>query len=268
MMKRFYTFFFIFLLGVGFSQTNDDLRTGANKKKNSKNSRNSTYSSSSNSTLSNQDISLLLDVIGLAYNLGALSSGIVVAGIQRNTDFIQERKDSFPRIKNLEANLGYGFYPDNYASYTPKVRFQAGVFGTSVRAFIRQDKNNTFLTDLWAVYSWQFLELNYLNRKHITIRSGMGVVLNNTDQGNVSSAEFTTGADFFLLDERLRINIESRATPFGEMKFRKEANARVYLRPSPDNKFKLELFAGGYYAQYFDEVNIWSAEAGVGFMLY
>ena len=267
-MKNILTISLIFILGLSFSQTNDDLRTGANKKKTSKTSSGSTTSSSSNTGTSIQHIQLLLNAVELLYNVGLLTSGVAGRGIKKNSEMIRARIDSFPRIMNMELNLGYGFFPDNYASFTPKLRLQGGIFGTSVRGFIRQDRNNAFVKDFFTTASWQILELNYLNRKHVTLRTGMGFVYNKTSEGGVASSEIATSADFFIADELLRFNIEGRITPFGEVNFRKEVNARIYLRPTEHKKIKLEVFGGGYYTNLFDEFDIYSIEAGVGIMIY
>lgn len=265
-MKKIVTIFLIFLLGLSFSQTNDDLRTGANKKKTSKS--NGSSNPSSNRGISTQEAQLIISSFDLLYNLGLLSTGIFAKGIKANSEMIRERRDSLPRITNLEVNLGYGFFPDDFASYTPKLRLQGGVFGTSARGFIRQDRSNAFVKDFFTTISWQILEINYLNLDYLTIRSGIGFVYNKAGEGGFTSNEIATSADVFLAHDFIRINVEGRITPFGDVKFRKEANARVYIRPANYKKLKIEIFGGGYYSQYFDEFNLWSLEAGVGFMLY
>lgn len=265
MMKSLITIPLILIISLSFSQTNDDLRTGANKKKTSKTSDNTTSNNNNTSTLEEQLIISALDILS---EVIFSSTDIFEAGIKANSEMIRKRRDSLPKIINLEANLGYGFYPDNFASYTPKIRFQGGVLGTSARGFIRQDRSNAFVKDFFTTISWQMLEINYLNLDFLTVRSGIGFVYNKTAEGGFASNEIATSADVFLAKEFIRVNVEGRITPFGEIKFRKEANARIYIRPASYKKLKLEIFGGGYYSQYFNEFNLWALEAGVGFMLY
>lgn len=271
-MKNLFCFLIIFSSVLCFSQTNDDLRSGSKKKQGS--SRTSSGGSnsggggtSSGGGISANDIGLLIDACGCLYDVGlAFTSEVIIKGIRANTAMIAARKDSFPRIKNLEFNLGYGFYPDPFAYVVPKLRLQAGVIGTSFRASVRLDRTNPFNTDALAYYDWQMLEFNVLNRDFATLRLGMGFMFEGDDI-NIHG-ELTAGADIFLFNERIRWNLEGRLTPFGEVKVRKEAFTRVYYRPPNRNKFRPEVFGGFNYNQLFDKYNIWYAEAGVGFMIY
>ena len=177
-----------------------------------------------------------------------------------------------------EVNIGYGAYPDKEVVYFPKVRLQYGYLGTSIRTQAIQDKVNPFLSDLLAFYDWQVLEFNYINTKHFTVRSGLGMVYfaNKSGAKPIATLEVGTSADYIFRDEQFRASIEARITPFDDLKFltpegyefRKEIGARLYYRPSPDKKFRPELFGGGYYQRLFDTANLWKVEAGIGFMLY
>lgn len=282
-MKKSIFLLLVFISSLGFSQINDDLRTAAKKKKVSTNTSSGGNSGSSGSSggsyggVSSSDISVLIDACGCLYNTAIpFFSEVVVKGIQKNTRFIKETKDSLPRIKNLEFSLGYGAFPEKEVVYMPKLRLQAGYIGTSFRSFVIQDKVNPFLTDLIAFYSWQVLEYNYVNSKHFTMRSGLGAVYNH--YANLMSTEVGTSADFFFSDDKFRVNIEGRITPFGlrdgrralfgDQMFRREVQARFYLRPSDRPKLHPEIFGGAYIANYFNSSTIWKLEAGIGFLLY
>lgn len=255
---------------MGWSQINDHRRAAASSKKASKSNSNSSSGSSNSSGgsgLSSGDLSLLIDACGCLYNVGIpFFSEVVVKGIQNNTTLIKAKRDSLPRIKNLEFSIGYGAFPDADATYIPKLRMQAGLVGTSFRSFITQDKKNPFLMDLLTDYSWQVLEFNYLNREHITIRSGIGALYDT--YAKLLVTEIGTSTDIFLKDDMLRINLEARYTPFGEEKFRKELMGRLYLRPSDKDGFHFELFGGGFIGQYSAFPAYWKLELGAGFMLY
>lgn len=277
-MKKVLFFCIIFSVGLSYGQINDDLRTASKKKKASSSSGGSGGSTSSGSSgVSSSDLSLLIDACGCLYNVGVpFFTDVVVKGIQKNTNFIKDNKDSLPRIKNMELSFGYGAYPENEAIYLPKLRLQAGYIGTSFRSYVIQDKANPFLRDLFAFYSWQMLEFNYVNRENFTMRSGVGFVYN--DFARLMSLEIGTSADVFFADEKFRVNIEGRITPFGlkdgrrvlfgDQMTRKEILARFYIRPSERGKFHPEIFGGGYITNYFNSLTIWKIEAGVGFMLY
>jgi len=257
----------------GFAQTNDDLRSGSHKQKATKKSSSGSNNRSSNN--SSGDLGLALDACaclldnGALFLFEALVSGIG-SGIRSNTDLVRAKKESLPRIKNLEFNLGYGFFPDdNSVSYVPKLRLQSGVFGTSFRAFINQDQENPFIRDLFATFDWQVLELNFLTREAVTLRAGAGFSYLNFSKS--FNSEFTAGGDIFFLDD-FRFNFEGRITPFSTIKLRREASGRVYFSPRQHKKLRLEIFGGAYITEFFfnDEspVSFWSTEIGAGFMIF
>ena len=270
----------LFLLYLSFitAQINDEIRIGADKKTSNSGS-SSSSSSGSSSGVSSSDLSLLIDACGCLYNVGVpFFSEVLVKGIKNNTKYIKETHDSLPRIKNIQFNLGYGAYPDKEVVYFPKLRLQAGILGTSLRAQIIQDKKNSFLKDFLAFYDWQIVEFNYINTTHVTMRSGFGIVYfpNSSSTKSVVSTDFGTSIDFIFNHEKLRASVEGRITPFDGTKFlsqegtefKKEIGARLYFRPSELKRFKPELFAGGYYQRLFDSADLWKLEAGVGFILY
>lgn len=283
-MKKLLGLLLILFCFLGYSQSNDDLRGGSTQRQGS--SRTSSGSSGSNGSgssssgggISANDIGLLIDACGCLYDVGlAFTSEVIIKGIKANTAMIAARRDSFPRIKNMELNLGYGFYPDPFAYAVPKLRLQAGVLGTSFRGWIRLDRTNPFSTDALAYYDWQILEFNVLTRKHATLRFGGGFMFDATTRNRNGQyekddlnlyAEITAGADLFFLEDKIRWNLEGRITPFGESKVRKEAFTRVYYRTPNRNRFRPEVFGGANYTQLFDRFNIWYIEAGVGFMIY
>jgi hypothetical protein len=281
MIKKLLPFLLILGLSVSYAQINDQIRTGASQKSNSGRSSKSSGGSSSRSSggSSSGDISLLINMCSCLYNTAIpFFSEVVVKAIKNNTKYIQENHDSLRRIKNIEVNVGYGAFPDKEVVYFPRVRMQAGYIGTSFRAQAIQDKSNPFLTDILAFYDWQVMEFNYINTKHFTMRSGFGLVYfaNTYGAKPVLSLDLGTSADYIFRDEQFRASMELRVTPFDDLRFlssegyefKKEIGARLYYRPSPDKKFRPEIFGGGYYQRIFDVANLWKLEAGVGFMLY
>ena len=277
-MKKLLTTLLLLSLFMGFTQSNDDIRGGSKRKKTNTSGSGNSGSSGGGGSLSSNDIALIIDACGCLYDVGLVFiTEVFVKGIQANTRLIEARRDSLPRIKNMELNLGYGFYPDDFAYFTPKIRLQAGVIGTSFRAWARQDRSNPFATNLLSFFDWQILEFNIINRKNYSLRTGMGFMTDPTsrngdgvwDGDDLSFyPEITAGTDIFFFNERLRWNLEGRYTPFGEVKPRREASTRFYLRPSDRQPFRPEVFVGGTYTQLFDVPAFGFVEAGVGFMLY
>jgi hypothetical protein len=284
MMRKLLPFLLILSLSASFAQINDQIRTGASQKSNSgrtsKSSSSSSGSSSSSSGGSSSgDIALLINMCSCLYSTAIpFFSEVVVKAVQNNTDFVQGNHDSLRRIKNIEVNVGYGAYPDKDVVYFPRVRMQAGYIGTSFRAQAIQDKSNPFLTDITAFYDWQMMEFNYINTKHFTMRSGFGFLYfaNTSGSKPILSLDLGTSVDYVFRDEQFRASMEVRVTPFDDLRFlskegvefKKEIGARLYYRPSPDKRFKPEIFGGGYYQRILDTANLWKLEAGVGFMLY
>lgn len=269
-MRKLLTTTFLLILIGAFGQINDELRQGSTKRSGAKrtNRSNTPGSTGVGGGVSAGDIGLLIDACGCLYDVGILFfSDVVVEGVRKNTALIKERRDTLPRIKNLEFNFGYGVFPDSNSTYLPKLRLQAGVIGTSFRALAIQDRQNPFFKDILTFYDWQILEFNVLNTHRTTVRFGGGFSWDGASEFTSIVTEVTAGADVYF-GKSLRWNLEGRYTPFGEIKFRREVNTRLYFRPSDRKKFHFEVFGGALYANYFDAVTLFSAEVGAGFMIY
>jgi hypothetical protein len=279
MMKKNLTILLSLTFLLSYGQSNDDLRSGAAKKKSSSSSSGggSSSSGSSGGGVSSGDLGLLIDACGCLINVAyPFFTEVVIKGIQKNTAYVRENKDSLPRIRNVEFSIGYGAFgvPDSSNIIIPKIRLQSGYIGTSARAYIKQDKYNPFSSDLLVYYDWQMLEINYIRTQHFTMRSGVGLAAffnTSSPQNRIINFEVGTSGDLFFGEEdKFRANVELRTTFKGrsDLNFRSEALARFYVRPSAGHKFRPELFVGGHYSKYFSEYEIYKLELGAGFMIY
>ena len=183
-------------------------------------------------------------------------------GYQYHAYQLSREKDGMPEISSIEVMPMVGYANGNTLVVAPRVRGNWGLLAADFRYF------NLAGGGLYQTLDGQFL-MNVVNEKEATLRIGTGFMHEYFGNGR------TYNEHFFGLDSRwgqtntITSNIEFRfakdystgATPRLELNVR--ANHKIFEKGRIVGYWSV----GGIYQRYFNEVNIWTGQTGLSFML-
>ncbi|MDX2303457.1 MAG: hypothetical protein NW226_11690 [Microscillaceae bacterium] len=173
------------------------------------------------------------------------------------------------RLYELNADFQYGGIPGLYQSYRPHARMRIGVISTDVRYNILAEER-VGGRDVYETLDWQILQVAPVNFSQVSWRLGAGFMKEQLTQ--TFFPEFTTGLDFYFLNQTIRFAPELRvAYDFhrdAQISPRTELNAELSYALVNRPKFKMHFGVNGLYARYYEDVNVWTMGAGVRFQVY
>ncbi len=258
----------LFLTRLALGQVVDDIKS---KSKNTTNSNSTTKTSTSSNTSSTSSSSDKSN--GFFSNIFSSVFISIFKGIGYLQKETLSKKFEQPRIFSLDAFVIAGYNPlSNYYLIQPRIRGTWGIFGTDFRFYqIIEPRLN--YTDNIKYYDWQFLQLNILNIKPVNIRIGTGLTFesfkDSIDYLNIFS-ENTLGVDVYLMQDKLKLSTEGRLiySESRKMSIRKELSLNVaYKIYGKEQGFHFYANIGGTFNQFYNSVNVWTANTGLSFRL-
>ncbi len=172
------------------------------------------------------------------------------------------REKEMPETSSIEVHPTIGWGSGNTLVVAPRIRGNWGLLTADFRYF------NLAGGGLYQTLDAQFL-MNVVNEKAATFRMGTGFMHEYFNDGQ------TYNEHFFGLD--IRWNKSESITSNTEFRFAKdystgatprlELNLRVNHKVFEKGRIAGYWTVGGIYQRYFNEVNVWTGQTGMSFML-
>ncbi|MFK7904699.1 MAG: hypothetical protein AB8B69_06225 [Chitinophagales bacterium] len=172
------------------------------------------------------------------------------------------REKEIQEMSSIEVQPMIGYANGNTIVVAPRIRGNWGLFSTDFRYF------NLVGGGLYQTLDWQFM-LNVVNEKEATFRIGTGVMHEYYSEGRTytehffgldtrwgESKNFTSNIEF-----RLAKDYNTGATPRLELNLK--LNRKIYEKGRIVGYWSV----GGIYQRYFNQVNVWTGQTGLSFML-
>lgn len=190
---------------------------------------------------------------------------IIPASINYQKNLI-ERKEEIPRVTSIDVMLHAGINPNPYYVTLPRVRATWGLFSSDFRIFSNIEPVGNAV-DTWRTYDWQFLQLNFLTLKPLTVRLGSGLMWEQ--YGGRSFNEHSAGVQAYLFKEKLMLWADGRLA----LDYKTNMLPRQELGGTGNFKFLNSLHlvaygsAGLIWQRYYESIDIWSFLAGIHFSI-
>ncbi len=174
----------------------------------------------------------------------------------------QKRADGLLNPKyGLELHFDFGGIPNTYQAYRPRIRGRIGVVSTDLRYSFLVERRLGERVDRFHTLDWQILQFTPVNTPRFSWRWGMGII--RESEAAQTYPEFATSMDIYFGKQRLRFAPEARFAWDRADAVRNEFNGELSYAVLYKPHAKLYLGLTGFYARYFETINIWSVGLGL-----
>jgi len=196
--------------------------------------------------------------IGACADLGLQ---VMWAGMFSYHAMLLDKKTDVPEVVSLDVLLHAGYKPGNVTYLLPRLRANWGLFGLDARF------QGLFERQLDTVVNFNTLDVgfnfNLIMSRHATLRLGTGFALET--YRSRCRHEYTAQLEVRALDGRLQLDGEFRAAlSYQGPPSRLEGSGRVSYGLFRNDVITLYASAGVIYQRWFDTVNLWAPQVGLG----
>jgi len=262
-LSIFLTFLFVLFFINGFSQV-DHIKSGSDKNASTKgNGHSETQHTSSGSSPGDGCLSGCFDACG-SQCFQSMFEVLIVGGLHLHSDYLKKRHD-IPTVVSVDFMPHFGFNPPSCMLMLPRIRGNWGLFSTDFRLNNMMELGTGHGVKFYRTLDWQILELNLIVTEPITARIGSGFMYEK--YSNTYFSESYIGLDWYMkknlylttAEFRIAKDYETGATP------RAEGNLRFNYKVLDNKNLYGYVTAGCIYQNYYNSVDLWTAQVGLTF---
>ncbi len=198
--------------------------------------------------------------------------------------YLMENRDKDPTVLSLDLMPHFAYGPeDNYFNLLPRIRGTWGVLSSDFRFNYLADYKDAS-ADIYKVYEWQVVELNFLPIEELNIRVGSGIFVENFTassldpiSGSMVGRRYkdTYNENFASLE--LRLNDQQVLTSLeGRFAYDYDTGNHVFTEINLRASFRFldiphvfsYLTGGIVYQKYYSSIDLWSIQAGFSFNIH
>jgi hypothetical protein len=263
MKKIFLTLFLSFLAySCIFSQV-DGIKEGSDKNKTTT----TTTTTTTTSTETGKGDGCLSDACGTACASGCFDWVLenAILGIVKFQKYQLEKRDDIPEVVSLELMPHFGYAEPSSSMLMPRIRGNWGLFSTDLRYTNMAEYTASDGVDFYNTLDWQILEFNVIITEPVIFRFGGGIMYEYYSSS--AFLEYLLGLDANWMEHqylatgefRIAKDYSTGATP------RLETNLRFNYRILKTQHLNGYAMLGGMYQNYYNSVDVWTAQTGFAF---